>query len=455
MKEETMRSFGRNIMSFLAVLLVAMSASWAGPQTEDCGQVNNAVGQPETSVSTCMDELLEAQLGMINAVEDVATEMQGVNLSFIGAERFGLRRSTMQEDLTAHIQLLRDEHGRAMAANKAVEEADYEEAFANADQEKGKNCGLSDLPFKESLKGSDPPGLRDPDPSKFGDGKCNVFSAIVDIPGAPNDGDVVHVNERRENMCEKVCADRVNPNPPPNTLNTMADPKPRKQERKERVVRRLTDDIDATVRATGTISGASANLSALRFQLSRANFSSSETSDICVSGFDLSGVFVISGAAVAAANSAASFVTAALEIAKDNAEPPANQTVAGFNAGAAVSPFAIAAGISKLITEALGIVEKALVLTGEIVSAFREDTLELCLKSVRDNTVTLNGEFEGPDGAIFLLQADVADLKLKAGEAAAELAAIKAELAFVKSLLETTRDLLLTPQGQREGFNKP
>jgi hypothetical protein len=452
MKEETMKSFGRNIMFFLAVFLVAMATSWAAPRSEDCGQADNAVGETETSVSTCVDELLTAQLGMINAVEDVVIEMQGVNLSFFGAERLGLRQSTMQEDLMAHIQLLRDEHGRAMAASKSVEEADYEEAFAKADQEKGKNCGLSDLPFKESLEGSDPPGLRDPDPSKFGDGKCNVFEAIVDIPGAPNDGDVVHVNERRENMCELVCADRVNPNPPPNTLNTLAEPKPRKQERKERVVRRLTDDIDATFRATETISGASANLSALRFQLSRANFSSSGTSDICVSGFDLSGVFVISGAAVAAANSAASFVTAALEIAKDNAEPPANQTVAGFNAGSAVVPFAVAAGISKLITEALGIVEKGLVLTGEIVSAFREDTLELCLKSVRDNTVTLNGEFEGPDGAIFKLQADVDDLKLKAGDANAELAAIKAELALVKSLLEATRDLLLTPQGRREGF---
>ncbi|MDP2622617.1 MAG: hypothetical protein Q8Q29_02330, partial [Actinomycetota bacterium] len=138
-----MRSFGCIIMSSLVVFLVAMSTSWAAPPTEDCGQVDNGSGKTATSVSACMDQLLAAQLGMIDAVEDVVIEMEGVRRSFSGAERFGLRQSATQEDLSAHIQLLRAEHGRAMAASKAVEEADYEEAFARADQEKGKNCKLS------------------------------------------------------------------------------------------------------------------------------------------------------------------------------------------------------------------------------------------------------------------------------------------------------------------------
>ena len=437
-----MKSLGCIIMSSLVVFLVATSTSWAAPPSENCGQVDNGSGETVTSISDCMDQLLTAQSDMIDAVEEVVIGMQGMNLSSFGVERFGMRRSVMEEDLMPNIQFLRDEHGRAMAANKAVDDADYDEAFEKADQEKRGKCNLSDIKFFESLKGDDPPGLRDPD-SKFGDDKCNVFSAIIDIPGAPNDGDVVHVNERRENMCEQVCADRVNPNP-------MG--KPRKQERKDRVVGRLTDGIAATFRATEAISGASANLSDLRFQLSRVDFRSSAASDICVSGFDLSGVFVISAAVVSAANSAASFVTAALEVAKDNAEPPANQTVAGFNGGAAVVPFAVAAGISKLITEALGIVEKGLVLTGEIVSAFREDTLELCLKSVRDDTVILKDEFEGPDGAIFKLQEAVTQLQGSAMQTNAELAAMKAELALMKGLLETTLDLLLTPTGRREGF---
>jgi hypothetical protein len=47
----------------------------------------------------------------------------------------------------------------------------------------------------------------------------------------------------------------------------------------------------------------------------------------------------------------------------------------------------------------------------------------------------------------------VDELKVKAGEGNTELATIKAELALVKSLLEATRDLLLTPPGRREGFN--
>ncbi len=55
-----------------------------------------------------------------------------------------------------------------------------------------------------------------------------------------------------------------------------------------------------------------------------------------------------------------------------------------------------------------------------------------------------------PDGAIVILQADVTGLKVAAGDTATELTAIKAELAVLKSLLETNRELLLTPHGQRK-----
>ena len=122
-----MKSLGCIIMSSLVVFLVATFTSWAAPPSEDCGQVDNGMGETVASISDCMDQLLTAQSDMIDAVEEVVIGMQGMNLSSFGVERFGMRQSVMEEDLMPNIQFLRDEHGRAMAANKAVDDADYDE----------------------------------------------------------------------------------------------------------------------------------------------------------------------------------------------------------------------------------------------------------------------------------------------------------------------------------------
>ncbi len=444
-REKTMKTLGWTVRSSLVVLLAATSTSWAQgpPPPTICGQVATASGDSKVSVSGCMGELLTAQLAMIVAVEGVVNEMHGMNLSAFGAERFGLRKSIMEDDLKAKIQFLHDEHDRALAANEVVEDDDYEEAFAKADQDKGKKCTFSDMPFKDSLDGDPPPGLQPVTDPRFGNNRCDIFDA-VDL-----DDNDVRVNERKENMCERVCADRQNPN----------GSGARKEERKIRVALRLTDGIAATHRATARISEASANLASLRLQLSSAASRSSGPSDICVSGFDLPAVFEIAATSASLANIAVAFVTAGLEVAKDNVKPAANQTVAGFNVGSTVIPFALVAGLSKMLEEVIAAVEKGLVLTAQIVSAFREDTLEVCLGSVRDtvvnvrdDTVMLKGEFEGPDGAIFKLQEDVDDLQVKAGDTNDALAAIREELALMKTLLEANRDLLLTPLGRRGGF---
>jgi hypothetical protein len=114
-------------------------------------------------------------------------------------------------------------------------------------------------------------------------------------------------------------------------------------------------------------------------------------------------------------------------------EPAANQTVAGFNAGSSVIPFALVAGISKMAGEVVGGVEKGLTIAAQIVSARTADTLQECLTSVRD-------------------KAD--NLLIKAGDTEDALKRIEAELTLLKSSVEQNRELLGTPQGKRLDWNE-
>jgi hypothetical protein len=203
-----------------------------------------------------MDELLASQLDMIDSVEEVVMEMESMNKGAFRAAPLAM--SSGEDDLMEKLQFLRDEHGRVSEANDAAEEADYDEAFSKADKVKGAKCTLSDINFYESLEDDNfiPPGLKSVDDNKFGNEKCDVFSA-TDL-----DGDSVKVNERKENMCEHVCADKTN-----------GMGKPRKKERKKRVVGRLSDGIAAATRASGMMSAAAANMSSVNRQLSEAYFS--------------------------------------------------------------------------------------------------------------------------------------------------------------------------------------
>ena len=410
-KVETKKSFEWIVKLSLLVLLALSSTTWA---KGECGQVDS---NGEMSVSVCMGELLDSQLDMINSVEGVVMEMESMNRVSFGAAPLTMSHS--EGELMEKLQFLRDEHGRVEAANEATEENDYDEAFSKADKVKGEKCALSDINFFESLEIDNfiPPGLKSVDDNKFGNGKCDVFSA-TDL-----DNNSVKVNERKENMCEQVCADKVNPN---------GMGKLRKKERKERVVGRLSDGIAAATRASNMMSAATANMSNLNRQLSKADFSSS-AADICESGFDVPALLEIIATGVGIANSAVGFNTALLETLKDNVEPAANQTVAGFNAGSSVAPFALVAGISKMAGEVVGGVEKGLTVAAQIVSARTADTVQDCLTSVRDKTD---------------------DLLIKAGNTEGALSEIKAEMALLKRLAEQNRELLMTPQGTRPEWNE-
>ena len=434
----------------------------------------------DRSVGACMGELLDVQLGTIDEVEGMLMDMKAMNI-FSFSPEMAAQRGAMEEDLFARIQTLRNEHGRAMAANEATTDSEFDEMLAQADMEQGKNCKFSDKNFVDSLRNDDgdldaasyesiglrPDGL-DAANSKFNNGKCDIFTAIIDNPGEPDDGDMVRVNERKENMCEKVCKEKM--------VNGM----PQMGQSKDRFVGGMLDAISTAQGAKKVLSAQRGRMSELRyrladlkvatenFQLSRATagpvdpcapgapgasasllltdtFNTEKLIfDIVITTFD--GVLII-----------AHIVAQVLDTVADVAENPCRQTAVGFNGSTACIPpdvvkgiaggiVGVLEGVKDLLGDGQAIVEDVVAISitdAEIAAADLADESQFCSKQIRD-------EFVGPDGAIVILQGDVTGLKVAAGQTANELAAIKIQLALMMSLLETNRELLLTPHGQRK-----
>lgn len=208
-REGTMKSFKWIAMSSVAVVLVTTPTSWAAPLLVNetlCAASEStsmtAEGKPNgRSVAVCMDELLTEQSDLIDEVAGLVDDLKVTGLFTLNATQ-----RNMGADLDDRITSLRSQHTRAMAASETVTDEEYDELLEHGDRGKGRQqCKLSDLPFFESLDGDDPPGLdlgMTPDP-KFGDGKCNIFEATdieLDM--------TMMVNERKENMCERVCAEK-------------------------------------------------------------------------------------------------------------------------------------------------------------------------------------------------------------------------------------------------------
>jgi hypothetical protein len=474
MREGTMKSFGWMVMSSLAVFLVATPTSWA----------QEAAAPPtcaDGSIGSCVGELLDIQLDTINEVEGMLVDMQAMNMFSFGREQLGLaaQGGGPEEDLFARIQTLRNQHARAKGANDATTDDEFDEMIEQADTEKGKNCKFSDKLFVESLEGEPPPGLMpdgldDPN-SKFNDGKCNIFDAF-ELDGTP-----VKVNERKENMCERVCEEK------------MVGGQGQRGKSKERLVGGLVDAISSARGAMQSLSAQRARVSELglvfaALRLSEANprlsTATSVPGDPCAPGTPGPGADLIAARALNITITAfdavlvvGNIVTEVLKTIADIADKPCKQTVAGFNASAACIPFTVAFHISKGIFGVVGGVKsilgdaRSIVATeAKIVSAGKVDKGKACSKIIRDDFEgggqCVGGKCDGgpddgndctddsdcSDGAIVILQADVEILKAGVAQTNAKLAEVKAELALMKSLLEETRDLLLTPTGRRDGF---
>lgn len=474
-REGAMNSFGWIVMSSLVVFFVPTSPSWA--QTAASPPTNCEDG----SIGSCVGDLLDEELEMIDQVELLLRDMQAMGLLSLAQDRFAMASAgpDTQADFFARINTLRNEHARAMAANDATPDSEYDEMFQQADKEKGKNCKFSDINFFNSVldaNGDPDPallGLKSiPTSSKFGNGKCDIFEAVN------LEDETVKVNERKENMCEKVCTEKPN----------------QQGKSKGRAVGGLIDALASARGANLSLVAQRASILELGSILSDLQSSASNPqfagADPCAPGTPGPGadliaarVFNITITVFDGVIVVGNIVTEVLKTVADIADKPCKQTVAGFNASAACIPFTVAFHISKgifdllkgartLIADARSIVATE----AKIVSAGKIDQGKACSKIIRDDTVKLKGEFGGgqcvnlvcdggPDdsnvcandgdcsrGAIVILQGAVDLLNAKAGQTSAKLAEVTAELAVMKSLLEETRDFLLTPQGRRKGF---
>jgi len=426
-------------LAYRAALVVTLVLGVVGPvmaqgppaPRAECGQVTNAAGEPETSIQGCMNELLGEQLKMIDGIEQMGVEMRAITASLVAAGgtsqvQTAVLLNLMQDD-NVNIQLMRDQHQRAMEENHAVEDTDYDDAFAKADQQKGKNCKFSDIAFVESLEGDFPPGLKpfsgDTFDGKFGDGKCNVFKARIDNPGEPNDDEVVHVNERSENMCERVCKDRTSDS---SAAGLSGPQRNRKDERKDRTVFALTDNIAAARRANDDLVTANARMSALRIQLSNDAFRlSGNESDSC-EPLDVARGLEEAAEVAGLIKNGVAIVTASLELAKACVRPPAGQDVAGFNAAAAEAPFAIGAGISKIIEQSFGFIESALKVAARVAARIQDFAQAQCLQKLQ---TTVEGTAE-------------------------EIAELQAKVDALNARFDEVIELLNTPPGRRPDFPK-
>jgi hypothetical protein len=444
------------ILSFVFALATPSTILAQGQGRPDC--------ENDRSVSGCIDEILTEQSLMIDEVEGLLDDMSTMGIFSLGQGQFGLadQRVALEADILDRITSLRNQNGRAKEANDASTDAEYDEMIAESDKGKDKkeNCKDSDINFFNSLEdeGFLPPGFMSVETGngkdKFGNDKCDVFAAVNLA------GEDVTVNERAENMCESICKFKEN-----------AGGNSRKGETKKRVVDSLLDAKFTASVARQNLSLQRAQMTLMKPQIEKLQLSALNstalTTDACKSGFDVPALLEIISTGVSIVNSAISFTTAALETAKDNVKPAANQTVAGFNAGATVIPFALAAGISKMIGEVAGGIEKGLAIAAQIVSAFQDETLLNCITSVgkefegpdgkivklQGDATSIKGEFQGPDGKIVKLQEAVSLLQASSGQTNAELASVKTELALIKNMLIEVDPLLQTPQGQRSGFS--
>ncbi|MDH3628049.1 MAG: hypothetical protein OES25_10385 [Acidobacteriota bacterium] len=415
-------------------LVVTVSTSVAqGPAQGGCGETVNAQGETETSIQLCMGGLLDEQEIMIDALETMEVEMRAIHAQLVRGKLMIPGQLRLMRNDTEDIQMLRDQLDRGRQDNLAVEDADYDGAFEMADQKKGKDCKFSDRVFFESLEeGEFPPGLKpfsgNSFDMKFGDGKCNVFKARIDDPNGPDDNEMVRVNERTENMCERVCEDRMGNG---SASGFAAPPRPRKEERKERAVFAMNDNIDAAVRANEQLKTGVARMSLVKRQLTRfASRKASGDEDSC-EPFDAARILDELASVVGLAKNAVGIVTASLELVKESVRPATKQDAVGANASVAETGISVPVGISKLIEQAIGFDEQLLKVAALIAGRVQDVAQALCVQRV---------------------DTGVADLQVKAGETSAMLEALDTKVDNLSARLDEAILLLLTPHGQRPGF---
>jgi hypothetical protein len=425
---------------FVAVSFAFAPAGWAqGPRQSTCGEADG-------SVKDCFDDMFIQQEGMISNVSGIVDDMETLNIFSLIAGQAG---EDIKDDLRARLGELEEERERSKAENGEATDKEYDEMLTKGDKSgEKKKCKFSDMPFYETLLDANDtftelPGYVDvptgAGAKKLGNGKCDIFKA----KDADTDQEV-QVNERKEGMCEQVCEEKAN----------------KVGKTKRRLQDRMVVAIDQTYYANQMLA---AQRQALRsvfseIQRTRANYPSSliGSADVCAPGGPGADLWIEEGFNIALLimepvvgilSTVSETTTTVYEV----SDGPCKQTVAGFNAATACVVPKTVERVSKVIVEIAKAIKDFTAAsrdlsstTAKIFQAYFDVDANACTKEIRD-------EFK-PGGAIVILQQDVDDLQVKAGQTADALDDIQDELAVLKSILEENRDLLQTPAGRRAGF---
>jgi hypothetical protein len=381
----------RRITTASAIVLAGAFVLWASPAK---AQGSAECGASTDSIKACADEIFTAQIDLLNEVEGLITETQGLRMYALGAQA-----SQVDDDLMERIEALRDERKRGKEANDDAEEADYDEMIGQANRQKGKKCKWEEvLEVDDDPEGFVPTGLTLIYPTKLGNEKCDVFTAL------DAGGKTVKVHERKQNLCERVCEET----------------EAKKKRKKDRVVGRMNDGLSATLRASERIKGERVRIAQLGVRISSA-------ADICEPVFEIPFSDPIGAGALVAL----SIVTEVLDAVRDSGERGSDQTAAGFNCAVCAIALEVAFHVSN---GAKDIVETGM----DLLGSFQTDAILNCVQSIKSDSETLK-----LDAAA--MKADIAELLKGQG-------GVNAVLEELKGSVQQNQNLLLTPQGQRDGF---
>ncbi|WP_419175290.1 hypothetical protein [Desulfosediminicola sp.] len=410
------------------------------------------------SVSACMSDILDQEDEMIDQADDMLKEMESAGIFAVIRVQTGVNP---QPELIDRIETLRNDNRRAREMNDTATDEDYDEMLSKADKEQGNNCKDSDLLYYESLTDDNylPPGYSWVDKGygkdKFGNGKCDVFSATNLY------GENVWVNEREANMCDQVCKDKTDGNGVS-----------RKGQNKERFVGSLKDAISSTRTANVMLAQQRAMISELgailaAMPVTQADYQPQAPADPCdnvttdpVSGFLVAETVLQGIIAYWNANLVLTDIgVEILDTAKDVASDAAGQDIAGFNAKASCIPLTIAAHVAKGLSDfskgvitALSDAKEIVALSGEMAKSYQADDSKACSKQIWNQFNTS----EGKKGKVVVLQedvnllkSDISELRTSSGNTNTQLLDLEDQLAAIKKYMEDNRTLLLVPEGQR------
>jgi len=429
-----MKTFNKTKLFLLVGFFCLLSMNSMAAQRDSC---------EDGGVGGCYDDMLDQQDNMINEVDDLLDSIDDAGVFSLIRVQTG---TDVKSDLKDRIEGVRREHGRAKEVNDATSDEEYDAMLLQGDKETGKHCKSSDKTFSDSLDGSLPPGYTEVD-GNFGNGKCDVFSATDD------EGNIVSVNERKENMCEKVCVDKKNSNE-----------ESRSGESKGRLLGRMNESISSGRKASLNISVQTAKVRELGVLFSEFQASEiiTEDADVCaVSDGDalkkvtaediMQGVITgLDGVTIAT-----DAIADGLEVVKDLLNPACEQDVAGFNGSTACIPFVAAYHISNVLTN---ILKNSVTVLGDAKEhvalaagkADAQDALDAkaCTKQVRDE-FKAGGAVVELQGGVSSLQSDVNSLRTAGGNTDQSIAELELKLDSLLGLVEGNRQLLLTPSGLR------